>query len=527
MLTIDYLKRSLFILKEFTDADTQILQGNGYDGVIDILENLRSVAFPCVVLEAGSSGSIQLVEGPVDTFTQSVWVMGQLGRGEDEAALYARMKVLSRKVAAKILADAASGAPEGADIDWSRYTYLQRYGGPSARGYELIFTFKENYSMLLQPADFKPELVRIADYLYKVDFYELDYEFAKAFFEKRNVAPSAGACSSVSTGTLFGGNLDYYYDNKVEFAVRTPRTEGKLATIGMSGIISELTRDAVEHGRHAELHKIIPFFLNDGMNECGVYCKVNLLPADKGRTTKSIPGGELLDEICSTMVVRFVLDHFSSAQAAVTYLQQHVSIFHQAQLSEMGYEAHWMIADSEHSYVVEIIDDHIAVTESPVMTNFYQVGVTFNPDGSVWTPADVEDGHKPGDNGITAHGSGLERFNLAIGRLPEVNDVASMRALMMDLFFTKAYLSAPVVADPLWHSEYVGELTVDDPASAFEDIEDEYAVIFSNRDRNTPETEPRTWHSCHASVYDAAEKRLHVITQEDSSREFEFSFIDG
>lgn len=90
MLTNTYLQSALFPLKEFTSKDTQILQGNGYDGVIAILENLRSVEFPCVILEAGGSGSCQLIEGPVDTFTQSLWVMGQLGRSEDEALLFHR-----------------------------------------------------------------------------------------------------------------------------------------------------------------------------------------------------------------------------------------------------------------------------------------------------------------------------------------------------------------------------------------------------------------------------------------------------
>ena len=94
MLTSSYLKTSLFSLKEFISPETQILQGNGYDGVIDILQSLRSVTFPCVILEAGGSGQVQNIEGPVDTYTQSLWVMDQLGRGEDEAAVYASMKKL-------------------------------------------------------------------------------------------------------------------------------------------------------------------------------------------------------------------------------------------------------------------------------------------------------------------------------------------------------------------------------------------------------------------------------------------------
>lgn len=156
MLTTDYLRRTLTGLKEFRDADTQILQGNGFDGVIALLDDLRSVEFPCVVLEAGASGTVQVIEGPVDTFTQSVWVMGQLGRAEDEAELYAEMRILARKVAARLLEDFASRVPEVAGLQWQRYSYMQRWGGQNARGYELVFTFAEDFPLLLNDGDRTP-----------------------------------------------------------------------------------------------------------------------------------------------------------------------------------------------------------------------------------------------------------------------------------------------------------------------------------------------------------------------------------
>ena len=64
MLTNNYLLSSLSSLKDFVSPSTQILQGNGYDGVIDILQNMRGVTYPCVILESGGSGSVQVVEGP-------------------------------------------------------------------------------------------------------------------------------------------------------------------------------------------------------------------------------------------------------------------------------------------------------------------------------------------------------------------------------------------------------------------------------------------------------------------------------
>ena len=154
MLSIEYLKPTLSPLKEFVSLDSQILKGNGYDGVIDILQNMRSITFPCVILEAISCGSVHNAEGPVDTYTQSLWVMGQLGRGEDEAALYSAMKKLAMKIVSRLLLDIGT-APELEGFDFQRFTYMQRWGGNNARGWELMLTFRQNFSLQLTEEDLK------------------------------------------------------------------------------------------------------------------------------------------------------------------------------------------------------------------------------------------------------------------------------------------------------------------------------------------------------------------------------------
>ena len=99
---------------------------------------------------------------------------------------------------------------------------------------------------------------------------------------------------------------------------------------------------------------------------------------------------------------------------------------------------------------------------------------------------------------------------------------AKMRELMTGLLYTKTYLSAPVVADPIWHTEYVGRLTVDDPAEEYADVEQRYAEKFSQRDRDIPEDQIRTWLTTHSSVYDVANLKLTVISQEDLEHELTF-----
>lgn len=156
MLTGKYIRPLLGKLKAFQNPDTQILEGNGYDGVLDILKSSRSIEYPCAILESGDSGSLQVIEGPVDTYTQSLWIMDRLGREEDEAAIYAKAKKLTRLVIALILQEGlAKGVPEAAGITWQNVSYMKRYGGPDARGYEIIFTFKENISLLVTPDDLK------------------------------------------------------------------------------------------------------------------------------------------------------------------------------------------------------------------------------------------------------------------------------------------------------------------------------------------------------------------------------------
>lgn len=145
MLNKDYLQRTLVgALAELTNADTQILEADGLDAILELLKTLRSVEFPAVILEGRSSGTIQLVEGPLDTFTQSVWVMGQLGRDESEADLYAETFQLAVSVLKRLLHDFKEAAPEMAGWDHTRTSYMKRYGGQNARGWELVLTFKED-----------------------------------------------------------------------------------------------------------------------------------------------------------------------------------------------------------------------------------------------------------------------------------------------------------------------------------------------------------------------------------------------
>lgn len=168
MLSKNLISSALIgIVPGFSTEKTQILEAQGLDSILELLTNLRSVEFPCAVLEGRSNGVIQMVEGPVDFFTQSVWIMGQFGRGESESELYDTTRALAILFLAKLREMAVEGNEALIGWNWRRTQYLKRYGGQNARGWELVLTFEENISLLVpdpvvpvvpaEPAEPEPE----------------------------------------------------------------------------------------------------------------------------------------------------------------------------------------------------------------------------------------------------------------------------------------------------------------------------------------------------------------------------------
>lgn len=145
MLNAAYLNEALVD----TGLVAQVLEAQGLDAIVELLTNLRSVEFPVAILESRNAGTIQLVEGPLDTYTESVWIMGQLGRGESESVLYEQMLQLSFRVLTKILEDVKSGRhQELQGWNHNRTAYMKRHGGQNARGWEMVLTFNDDISLL-------------------------------------------------------------------------------------------------------------------------------------------------------------------------------------------------------------------------------------------------------------------------------------------------------------------------------------------------------------------------------------------
>ncbi|MBR6457371.1 MAG: hypothetical protein IKS71_02120 [Bacteroidales bacterium] len=147
MLTKQFIESVAAASGLFPPVERCVFEANGLDAITELLGNLRSVEFPALILEGRDSGSIDIVEGPLDTFTQSLWVMEQAGRDDEDAEVYNQAFRLGRRLVAILIA----ARPECRELDgWavSHISYLKRYGGPGARGWEFVFTFKEDINLL-------------------------------------------------------------------------------------------------------------------------------------------------------------------------------------------------------------------------------------------------------------------------------------------------------------------------------------------------------------------------------------------
>lgn len=149
MLTKDYLADILIgRVLDIKDPDTQIQEAQGLDTITTLLTSFNSVRFPVIILEGRSNGAIQVHEGPVDFFTQSIWVMEQMGEGDDENSIYDQAFSLAKEILSVLLQESRLGYSENIQgWDYRRTAYMKRYGGPNARGWEFVLSFSENFSL--------------------------------------------------------------------------------------------------------------------------------------------------------------------------------------------------------------------------------------------------------------------------------------------------------------------------------------------------------------------------------------------
>jgi len=336
-------------------------------------------------------------------------------------------------------------------------------------------------------------VTRVADYLYDSLYY--DYSPAPALRLTQQADLLSGACTAIHNGQYVGRNFDWYFDTSVEFIIRTPHTEDRYASVGIAGGIPTFTAQVVEKGEESPFYDALPYITLDGINENGVFCCINMLPAlDVTPTDNTLPGA---DSLSFLMVPRYVLDHAASAAEAVDLLRR-VNI---VSTKALELEAHFMIADSTSTYIVEWINGQLQTTDTiHILTNFYLL--------------------QP----MTLHSMGIERYNLADEHYGKTADLAGMTKVMHMLRQSRMYDRS---VSPFWYSEYNGDWTQYGLGDlTIESLPEDYEKCIKNDIRNyrkhTRDIKLDIWHTKHTAIYDLSSCSVLYYVQEDYSKYFEY-----
>lgn len=330
--------------------------------------------------------------------------------------------------------------------------------------------------------------------LYNVKYNVLDYDFAKDFF-KSHYAPLMGSCSVVRKGNKIARNLDWYFNNEVEFVVESEAAFGRHAVKGFAATISTLTMDAVAEGVNGDLAKILPFRMTDGINDAGLYASINVVNANDNHAiadTGTTPIVEQREEICLSMLVRYILDSFSTAEEAFNYIRDYVRVYPPFSAQFGKSDAQILIADKNGNKVINFYGDIVTSANfHGVMTNFRLASARL-----VNEKYDIE------NSGIEKFGQGVERANIALEMLKDSSEEEIINAL----HYTHAY-----DASSSWLTEFAGinGATIHDTA-ALTELQARARELFLSTSRYKGDV----WHTTHSVVYDLDAMIADFSTQE-------------
>ncbi|MCQ2551037.1 MAG: linear amide C-N hydrolase [Clostridia bacterium] len=340
---------------------------------------------------------------------------------------------------------------------------------------------------------------KVADNLYVVDYDKYDIDYANE--DVASTQSTSFGCSSVRVGNYYGRSFDFIYGDVAEVVVKVPSKDGRYASIGVMGGLLDVTPEAIENGELSEdMLKMIPLAVTDGINEKGVVCNMNVVPAcDLEKfTTGTNPDG---DDLNMQILVRYVLDNAGSAKEAVELIKG-LNITDEMRdvygVKSFGYEGHLMVADKDDTYVIEFINNEVKVCEGQnIMTNFY-VGL----------------------DEYTPHASGIERYEFLEKNLDSVKSMDDMANLMKQVKFSDSYRKA--LPSDMVEGEHTNEVIAQSMGAVREfcnGIVKSMPAMFKTGDN--PE---QIWITMHMTTFDIEKKIMRVIVQERYDEPFEFTF---
>lgn len=392
------------------------------------------------------------------------------------------------------------------------------------------------------------------DYLYEITYTNMDWDEAKKWFRANN-SPRADAkeswkgrgfgCSSVRAGYLVGRNFDFFYNESADVIVHTEydKSNAHYNSVGIASCNPDFNSHRMDNLSNEE-YAILPFALIDGINENGVACNVNVIPArdfypqteegDAAWSNRVIDINPGEPELYYQFMVRFVLDNATSAKNAVDLLKQqnivnHIDGVHVDYdgIENGGMELHLMISDVHDTFIVEIVPDndggnHLLIMSNqdhsgsklvPIMTNYYRTVGGFDTFG------------------VSPHAVGIERFKILKSGLSDMAkqthapSVEDMVKLMEQVKYSACY-SSDTELEKYWFSDlscgkfnYDFEYAVDyfkshpEKAEELRNYMDAEKKCIEDKDRQRGSAAP--WITVHTNVFNFWDNTMHLWVQED------------
>ncbi len=354
---------------------------------------------------------------------------------------------------------------------------------------------------------------KLAENLYEVTYTDYDIDYAlqdrtDTLVDLANDNFEPGGCSAIREGNYVGRNLDLPYGPFAEIIVHVPAAKGRYASVGSFCACQELTGDKLTKDNMNEtLYNLIPICICDGINEKGVVCEMNVVPAkDVAMTTGTNPGKPSIN---MGNVVRYVLDNASSAKEAIELLKESniCCPWDWAGSIGKGMEYHYLLADENETYVIEIINNELtALKDETILTNYY-IGV----------------------DGGTENGSGIERHEILNKNRSIATSIAGMSKLMQMVYWTK---TNDVNAEYFCYSDHFGEIAKDGTTitlSNYENYKEDLLESGKNDAKLTEEmlkTGQNTnglWYTLHTCVFDIPARTMNFSMHENPDVTYDFN----
>ena len=378
---------------------------------------------------------------------------------------------------------------------------------------------------------------QICDYLYAIEYDDYDFQAGVKVMEK--YLPKA-ACSEVRKGNFVGRNLDWYINHDATAVIKVNAAEGRHASLGVVGCATPFSNEVAASGAWNDAYSLLPFFTVDGINDQGLYIGVNVMPtgetscdSTRWETGKWGHGAtfthpEAQETYCVTYLVRVVLDRAGSVAEAKALLDS-INWYEPSGFPHEGESQafHWLICDDSTSVVVEFLDNKLCLTETDKVTEPSYATIMTNFTNKVKDEAGL----------IQTSGAGYERWDVLHDNYAAAEEsFAGIQELMKKVWYTQAY-TKEIGAKDFWFTESAGP---ERPAANFYgnpnawDIAGFKATMEGVQktfaDKANWHTDTTTlWYTTHTSVYNLAERKLHLLTHEglDAQKDFyEFSLDD-